>query len=266
MGGPSYSFTVHGPDDLVDPARLSTAIKIDHAAFVVAISDYCRKELLRVAPVGDADKIIVARCALALEEFTDIRDLENNSRMLVCVGRLCPAKGQHLIPKAAAELRKDFPDLKIVLAADGESRAAVEAAITAHGVADIVELRGWVANADVLNLIRESRALLLPSFAEGLPVVIMEALASGRPVISTTVAGIPELVDDSCGWLFSAGDQQALIAAIRAALECPPSVLFEMGKAGRARVASLHDRRALAARLYDCFKRTVDTGTLPLPQ
>lgn len=266
MGGPSYSFTVHGPDELIDPVRLSFGAKIGHAAFVVAISDYCKKELLRLAPAGDADKIMVARCALALEEFEDVRENDGGSRMLVCVGRLCPQKGQHLIPRAAAELRSEFPDLKIVLVGDGESRAAVEAAITACGVADIVELRGWAANGEVLDLIKTSRALLLPSRAEGLPVVIMEALASGRPVISTAIAGIPELVDETCGWLVPADDQNALVAAIRAALRCPPAILACMGKAGRARVASLHDRRELAVRLYRGFERAVGAGTSPIPR
>ena len=266
MGGPSYSFTVHGPDELVDPAKLSFSIKMRHAAFVVAISDYCRRELLKVASGGDGRKIMVARCGLTLEEFPEPQEVDGDCRTLVCVGRLCPQKGQHLIPAAAADLRNAFPDLKIILAGDGESRAVVEAAITAHGVADMVEVRGWVANQDVLKLIRSSRALLLPSYAEGLPVVIMEAMASGRPVISTTIAGIPELVDETCGWLFPAGDQAALATAMRAALECRPTVLTRMGKAGRARVARLHDRRELAASLYEAFEQTVGVSRGAVPR
>jgi len=221
---------------------------------VVAISNYCRNELLRVAPVGHCDKIIIGRCAIALEEFGDNPEVNDGSQVIVCVGRLCPQKGQVLIPKAVAELRDEFPSLKIVLAGDGVSRPAIEAGIAAYGVGDMVELRGWVANGEVLNLIKKSRALLLPSYAEGLPVVIMEALASGRPVISTTIAGIPELVDDSCGWLFPAGDHEALVVAMRAALECPTSDLARLGEAGRHRVAMLHDRRDLAVLLFERFK------------
>lgn len=257
MGGPSYSFTVHGPDELIDPEELSFGLKIGYAAFVVAISNYCKEQLMRYVSEGHRDKIIIARCALALEEFGERGDAGDDGQRFVCVGRLCPQKGQVLIPRAAAELRKEFPDLKIVLAGDGESRTAVEAAITAYDVADMVELRGWLANNEVLDLIQESRALLLPSYAEGLPVVIMEALASGKPVISTTVAGIPELVDESCGWLFTAGDERALVAAIRAALECPPAVLARMGRAGRSRIAKLHDRRDLAKTLRRSFKSTL---------
>lgn len=257
MGGPSYSFTVHGPDELVDPEQLSFGTKIRYAAFVAAISNYGENRLKRLAPEGHSDKIVIARCALALEEFNDTPAVNGNTQMFVCVGRLCPQKGQVLIPKAAAALRKEFPNLRIVLVGDGESRSSIEAAIEDYGVADMVELRGWVANKEVLDLIKNSRALLLPSNAEGLPVVIMEALASDRPVISTTIAGIPELVDDSCGWLFPAGDGEGLTGAIRAALESSPAVLSRMGEAGRSRVAQFHDRRDLAKLLYERFKCTV---------
>lgn len=259
MGGPGYSFTVHGPDELIDPARLSFGIKIEHAAFVVAISNYCRNLLLRFAPRGGGEKIIIARCAIALEEFADMCSTDSSNQTLVCVGRLCPQKGQVLIPGAVAKLRAEFPALRVILVGDGESRSAVEAAIASYGVGDIVEVKGWLANTEVLELVRNGRALLLPSYAEGLPVVIMEALASGRPVISTTIAGIPELVDDSCGWLFPPGDQEGLVAAIRAALECSPSVLARMGEAGRSRVASLHDRRNLAQLLIERFEATVSS-------
>jgi colanic acid/amylovoran biosynthesis glycosyltransferase len=260
MGGPSYSFTVHGPDELVELEELSFAIKIRFADFVVAISNYCRNELARAAQ-SEKSKIIVARCALAMEDFDDSDLVRSYSDALVCVGRLCPQKGQVLIPAAAAELRKEFPNLKIILVGDGESRSAVETAIATYDVADVVKLHGWVANKEVLALIKSSRALLLPSYAEGLPVVIMEALALGRPVISTTIAGIPELVDESCGWLFPPGDQKALVAAIRAALICQPSDLARMGKSGRERTLRLHDRRDLAIALSNQFKRAAGNAT-----
>ena len=150
MGGPSYSFTVHGPDELVELEELNFAIKIRYAEFVVAISNYCRNELVRAAPI-DESKIIVARCALAIEDFNESDLGCSNSDTLVCVGRLCPQKGQVLIPAAAAELRKEFPNLKIVLVGDGESRSAVEKAIVTYDVADMVKLRGWAANKEVLT-------------------------------------------------------------------------------------------------------------------
>lgn len=256
MGGPSYSFTVHGPDELLEMERLSFRSKIEDAAFVVAISEYCKSILSSVAGLPAQGRIIVARCGIALEEFGGDIDLPCDNFKLICVGRLCPQKGQVLIPKAVSKIRSEFPQLEVILVGDGESRAAIEAEIRKWDVAEIVELRGWMANPEVLDLIGSSRALLLPSFAEGLPVVIMESLALGRPVISTTIAGIPELVDRSCGWLFPAGDEEALVLAMRAALACTNIDLTNMARAGRERVFQLHDRRKLANILLENFQRT----------
>lgn len=262
MGGPGYSFTAHGPDEFRDCERLSFSPKIAHARFVVAISDYCRERLTGLGRPADAGKIHLARCGLALEEFPSLGPpcAEENQTM-VCVGRLCPEKGQVQIPQAVAALSARFPNLRVILVGDGESRPAIEAAIRAHGVGDRVILRGWAANAEVLALLRDSRALLLPSFAEGLPIVIMEALALGRPVISTRVAGIPELVDETCGWLVPPGDPTALAEAMGAALALAPAQLAAMGAAGRARIVRLHDRRSLARILRRLFAEGVAQRT-----
>jgi colanic acid/amylovoran biosynthesis glycosyltransferase len=254
MGGPSYSFTVHGPDELADIESLSVGLKIRHAASVVAISEYCKAELLRVADARDREKLWIGRCGLALEEFEKVADRMGDTQTFVCVGRLCMQKGQALIPAAAAMLRPEFPGLKIILVGDGEERHSIVASIATHGVEDMITLLGWLPNPEVLNLIQSSRALVLPSYAEGLPVVIMEALAQCRPVISTSIAGIPELVDDSCGWLFPAGDLDKFVGALRAALQCTPAQLAAKGKAGRERVFKFHDRRQLAKMLYKFFQ------------
>ena len=253
MGGPSYSFTAHGPDEFEEPERLGFSDKIAQARFAVAISRYCQDRLIGLARPEDGPKIRVARCGLALEEFAAVRPRWTDTQTLVCVGRLCAAKGQVMIPAAVAALRGRFPDLKVVLVGDGDRRAEIEAACRRHGVADRVILHGWASNAEVRSLVAASRALLLPSFAEGLPVVIMEAFALGRPVISTHVAGIPELLDARCGWLIPPGDVEALTQAMEAALLTTPDELAAKGAVGRERVARLHDRRALARTLWRLF-------------
>jgi glycosyltransferase involved in cell wall biosynthesis len=118
-----------------------------------------------------------------------------------------------------------------------------------------VILHGWATNDEVRRMIAASRALLLPSYAEGLPIVIMEALALGRPAISTTIAGIPELVDSQCGWLVSPGNHDELVEAMRAALSASPDEIARLGGEGRARVERLHDRRRLARELRDLFAK-----------
>jgi glycosyltransferase involved in cell wall biosynthesis len=148
-----------------------------------------------------------------------------------------------------------------VLVGDGDIRGILEEKIRALGLAKIVLLRGWLDGAGVRREITEARALVLPSFAEGLPVVIMEALAMGRPVLSTYVAGIPELVRPGVnGWLVTAGSVDELTDRLRETLDAPAAKLAELGRAGRATVAERHDSRREAARLAEQFRLASAAG------
>src|SRR5262249_19021744 len=142
---------------------------------------------------------------------------------LVCVGRLCEQKGQLLLLQAAHGLRLRGIDFELVLAGDGELRAEIAAAIASLRLEAHVRVTGWVSAAARRDELLAARALVLASFAEGLPVVVMEAMALRRPVITTYVAGIPELVrDPDDGWLVPAGDVAALAEAMAACLAATP--------------------------------------------
>lgn len=260
MGGASYSFTAHGPDEFVDPTAASMHLKVQHAAFVVAISNYCRVQLVRFSSYEFWDKIIISHCGLHVDDFTPNYTFEASNQSLVCVGRICPQKAQLLFPPALAQLKSTFPHMQLHFIGDGESRAALEAAIDQYKVRDMVVLQGWKANTEVRDLLSKSRALLLPSFAEGLPVVIMESFALGRPVISTYIAGIPELVDETCGWMIPAGSIEHIAAAMRQALEASPSTLAKMGKEGRKRVEAEHNLSTIAPVLYQQFAKAVQAA------
>ena len=109
-------------------------------------------------------------------------------------------------------------------------------------------------NSEICALIMDARALVLPSFAEGLPVALMEALALGRPVVTTYVGGIPELVTDGvCGWLVPVGDVDQLSRAISECLKAPDSQIRAFGRVGRARVAEMHDIVRECRKLADLF-------------
>jgi len=259
MGGPSYSFTVHGPDELTDAPLLSFPAKIEHAAFVVAISSFCKSQIVRFSSIEAAEKIRIVHCGLDLNDFEAAPPASNNT--FVCVGRLCPQKGQVQIPAAVAALKHDFPDIKVILVGDGPSRPEIEAEITRRGVTANVEITGWMENANVREAVASARCFLLPTFAEGLPVVIMEAFALGRPVISTYIAGIPELVDESGGWIIPAGDGDALAAAMRDALKASDDVLRTKGAEGRRRVEASHGVDSEAAKLKTLFSSVCNTGS-----
>lgn len=264
MGGVDYSFTAHGPDEFLEARPCALELKIKSAAFVVAISNFCKAQLILLTDMKYWEKIRVIRCGLTLDEFQPTDRAGDDSMTLVCVGRLCPQKGQLLIPKAVATLKGEFPGLKVILIGGGESRGGIEAEIAAHGVHDVIELPGWKANDEVRHIISRSRALLLPSLAEGLPIVIMEAFALRRPVISTYIAGIPELLDEECGWIIPAASVEALATALRSALTADSAVLEQMGKAGRARVEALHDLEHSARLLYACFVSAAQRGIMAL--
>ncbi|MGC6486307.1 MAG: glycosyltransferase family 4 protein, partial [Planctomycetota bacterium] len=241
MGGPAFSFTVHGPDELPGMRANGIADKVRHARAVAAITDYCRGEILAATDGEGADKVHVVRCGLELDRFQPT-PVPAASQTLVCVGRLCPQKAQTLLAEAAARLKDSHPQLRILLIGDGDTRPEIEAILDREGLRDRVVLHGWASGDEVRAAIAAARALILPSFAEGLPMVIMEAMALGRPVISTRIAGIPELLDSSCGWIVDAGDVDALTASIAACLEADAAHLDAMGAEGRARVEQRHDQ------------------------
>ena len=212
LGGPSYSFTVHGPDEFDKPEFLKLREKIQHAAFVVAISSYGRAQLFRWANHEDWSKIQVVHCgvdeALLEAPATPVPETPR----LVCVARLSEQKGHLLLVEAAGLLAAQGIPFELLLAGDGPLRPQLEALIREKGLEDRVRIGGWMSGEQVRQALLASRAMVLPSFAEGLPVVIMEALALGRPVVTTAIAGIPELVESGqTGWLVPAGSAEALV-------------------------------------------------------
>ena len=145
-------------------------------------------------------------------------------------------------------------------------RPEIEAAIAAHEIGDKVTITGWVDEARVRAEIAGAHALVMPSFAEGLPMVVMEAMAAGRPVLSTYIAGIPELVRPSTGWLVPAGDPEALSEAMAALAATPRQDLAEMGRAGRNRALQRHDIDTEARRLGQLFTALSGQEKAPAPR
>ena len=254
-GGPSFSFTVHGPDEFDAPLALSLPAKIEAASFVVAISSYGRSQLMRWSAPKEWAKIEVVRCGLD-RQFLDAASspVGAGSTEFVCVARLSPQKGLPLLIAACDTLRASGESFTVTIIGDGEMRAALEADIVRRGLGDTVVLAGVRTSAEIREHLGRCRAFVLPSFAEGLPVVIMEALALERPVISTAIAGIPELVDGECGWLIPAGSEEALVEAMGKALRASPEDLSARGQAGRRRVRQMHD----AARNAELLINTID--------
>lgn len=258
LGGPSYSFTVHGPDEFDKPQALHLETKIARAAFVVTVSSYSKSQLYRWSHPQDWPKIHIVHCGLDQRFLDQLQTEIPETPHLVCIGRLCPAKGQLLLVEAVAQLVAEGVDLKLTLVGDGESRIAIEEAISAAQLEQIVTLTGWVSSSHIRDYLLSAKVKVLPSFAEGLPVVLMEALALGRPVIATYIAGIPELVEPNNGWLIPAGSITALKEAIRISLATSTAQLQAMGQIGAHRVIAAHNIDTETVKLSQLFIASCD--------
>ncbi len=256
LGGPRYSFTCHGPEEFDRTETLGLGAKIHNASFAIAISYFGRSQLYRWAATSDWEKIHVVHCgvddAFLSMPLTPVPD----SQQLLCIGRLSEQKGQLTLVEAAARVITRFPDFKLVLVGDGAMRPEIENAIRRLHLEKIVHLAGWKSGREIREILLSSRAMVLPSFAEGLPVVIMESLALGRPVISTSVMGIPELVlHGKTGWLVPPANPELLAEAIEECLDSTPVHLTEMGLTGRALVAERHTALCEAKKILQLISK-----------
>ncbi len=254
LGGPTYSFTVHGPEEFDRVTGIALSEKIKHAAFVVGISSFSCGQLYRWCDHRDWHKIREVHCGVDIQylhrPIEPIADVPH----LVCVARLCEQKGQLLLIEAIAQLRLEGIFCRLTLVGDGPLRSAIEARIQDHRLNDQIQITGYVTGVKVQSHILNARAFVLPSFGEGLPVAIMEALALGRPVISTYVAGIPELVKPGeNGWLVPVGDLLQLTQAIKDVLATPVERLEHMGEQGAILVAERHDVTVEGQKIADYF-------------
>jgi colanic acid/amylovoran biosynthesis glycosyltransferase len=263
MGGPAYSFTVHGPEEFDKPQALHLKEKIARSAFVVAISSFGRSQLYRWANRSDWHKAKIIRCGLE-KAFHQVEVVKLPAApRLVCVGRICEQKGQLLLIEAAARLAQRGVEFELVLAGDGEMRGEVESLIARHGLVKQVRITGWLSSAQVRDELLQARALVLPSFAEGLPVVIMEAMALRRPVLTTWIAGIPELIRDGVhGWLLPPSDVGALVAGMERCLQMTIDELEQIGANAHSLVLQMHDIDREAEKLGALFKSSIEARAI----
>jgi colanic acid/amylovoran biosynthesis glycosyltransferase len=261
LGGPSWSFTVHGPEEFDKACSIGLAEKVRRAAFVVAVSSFGRSQLYRLVDYSQWSKVHVVHCGLNAAFMATV-DVPSSAPRFVCIGRLCEQKGQLLLIEAAHRLAATGTEFELVLAGDGEFRANIETLIGHRGLQEKIRITGWISGNQVRNEILAARALVMPSFAEGLPVVLMEAMALRRPIISTYVAGIPELViPGEHGWLVPSGDVEAMAQAMRSCLEASAETLSRLGRKAHQRVFDRHCARTEASRLISLFRSAVANST-----
>lgn len=230
-----WSLMLHGTADFEYPAVLTLADKLAAARFTVCASHFVRAQALRTIPPALWEKVSVVRCGVEIPE-TVARPAGSPPLRAVCVGRLSAEKGHHGLLAALAQLRGLAPDVRVTLIGDGPLRGELESRARELGLDDSVEFAGARPEAEVLRAVAGADLFVLPSLMEGLPVVLMEAMALGVPVLAPHVAGIPELVtDERDGLLFRPSDWQGLTSQLRRLLT-DTALRTRLALAGRARV------------------------------
>jgi glycosyltransferase involved in cell wall biosynthesis len=253
LAGRPWSFTMHGPLDFDEVERHRIAEKVARARLVVCISDFARAQLMRLVDPVHWDKLHVVHCGVLPSEYGPPRT-PSGTFEIASVGRLAPMKGFGILLEALAALRRDGVDARLTLAGDGPQRSALEAAARRLGIADSVTFAGALGADEVSALLRRADVFCLPSFAEGVPVVLMEAMASRLPVVATAVMGVPELVrSGESGLLVPPGRAEPLAAAL-GELAADPELRERMGAAGRATVKAEFDVERSATALLALFE------------
>ncbi|WP_085307645.1 glycosyltransferase [Planktotalea arctica] len=236
LSGIPYSFTLHGPDIFFEPHRWRLDAKIASARFVACISHFCRAQAMNFSECAHWSKLHIVHCGIEPERYTP--RARTRGKEVLFIGRLAGVKGVPVLLDALRALQKDHSDLRLTFIGDGPERAMLEARAKEMGLADITDFTGYKSQAEVATALKTTDIFVLPSFAEGVPVVLMEAMAAEVPVVTTHVAGIPELIEHGVhGLLTPPGDSASLANAIALLLSDPNSAA-RMGKAGREKVSA----------------------------
>jgi colanic acid/amylovoran biosynthesis glycosyltransferase len=251
-----YSLSVHGPDEFHNVGEYYLAQKVAHAKFVFCISDFCRSQLMRLSSPQHWDKFEVIRLGVDPALFSPssrVEKTEDDILDVVCVGRLVSAKGQLILVRAFADLLEQGYMVRLKFVGDGEDRRQLESYVRSRALNSLVEFAGALNHEQTRGILKSADLFVLASFAEGLPVALMEAMAMEIPCISTYIAGIPELIRDGIdGLLVPASSEEKLTSAMKLLLD-NPQLRRKLGAAGRKRVLALHDlatnTRILAAAL-----------------
>lgn len=252
----TWSFTIHGFQDFVNERDARLDLKARHAAFVVCVSDFTRSQLMRVSDPSCWNRFAVVRCGIDLDSFAprDSRPPADPAR-IVTVARLSPEKGHVVLLEALHLLARRGVRAEVELIGSGDFRDAVAAHAERLGIADRVHLVGELEPPDVIERLRAADIFCLPSFAEGLPVSIMEAMAIGVPVVSTYISGIPELaVHQRTALTVPAGSATALADALAELID-DPGLGDRLAKAARLEVEEHHSSPVNVARLADLLTR-----------
>lgn len=273
IGGFSYSFTLHGSYIFFEPRRWQLDKKIEKALFVCCISHFCRSQGMMFAAPEHWDKMHVIHCGIDPDLFKQENRKQENRKQayiepdqrsdlpavlppqtsgqrILYVGRLAAGKGLPILFESLIALKSSYPNFTLDVVGDGSDRENLEALVEQFGLSTQVNFLGYKSQSEVREQLQRVDIFVLPSFSEGVPVVLMEAMAAGVPVVATKVGGICELVDDGVnGFLATPGDHQSLTAYLGQLL-ADPQLRARFAAHGQRKVAEEFNIHTEVERLY----------------
>jgi colanic acid/amylovoran biosynthesis glycosyltransferase len=255
QGSWCWSFTMHGCVEFWEVDRFNLARKVAAADLVICISDFTRAQLMALCDPKHWSKLHVVHCGVELDRYqlqASAGSTEDPIQILA-VGRLSHEKGHLMLLAAVAELRRRSLLAQLTVVGDGPLRSQLEAEAKRLEIEDVVAFVGSASQDEMPAFFARADIFCQPSFAEGIPVVLMEAMAVGLPVVSTSVAGIPELVAHGRSGLLVAPGRPDLLADALSGLVSSADARIAMGRAGRAIVEQDFDVVKCAERIADLF-------------
>lgn len=259
LAGIGFSMTIHGPHIFFDPVNWALRAKVAHADFVVCISDFCKSQMMLFSDPADWHKLRVVHCGVQTATYAWHRPRETGQTILF-VGRLAAEKGILVLLESFADLIQRRPQVRLRLAGDGEDRQVLQTRVKQLGLSMHVTFLGYCSQETVRQELEAADLFVLPSFAEGVPVSLMEAMAIGVPVVSTFVGGVAELVlPGETGLLVAAGNAQQLTQALLAGLT-DADLRQRVSVAARQLVTSAYDLQQQVATLSAVFEQNLGQG------
>ncbi len=224
LSGVGYSITFHGPHIFFEPTLLALREKVRFAKFIVCISNYCRSQMMLFSDAEDWHKLYIVHCGVDVAAYSTgeplAKILVNDAFKLLYVGRLAAEKGVPVLLNSLIALKNEGHNFHLTLLGDGPERADLEHKVKQHGLQEHVHFGGFASQETVRTTLQNSEVFILPSFAEGVPVSLMEAMACGVPVIGTNVGGVTELIQHGVsGLVVSPSDEVSLKQAIVSYME-----------------------------------------------
>lgn len=260
--GVDLSISFHGPDEFNDPAGFWIPEKVAGSNFVRAISHYARSQLMKSSATEDWDKIEVVYMGVDPETFAPRPFRRNPSPVeIICVGRLAPVKAQHILIAAVDLLARGDWNVLLHVVGGGPDRESLERDVAKRGLGEHVVFHGFTPQEKLDELYRQADVFALPSFAEGVPGVLMEAMAMEIPCVSTWITGVPELIRNGIdGLLVPPSDTEAFAGAIRQLID-DPDLRLKIGQAGRQRILDKFDLRKNSTVLAGVLERSTSGPT-----